>query len=441
MVRALMILLRRLTIAASLLVLLICGAEVAVRFHETLQVADARHPADGLLCNDPSKLTIPSWSYHSELKPLATAKVKCLDSNTLVEIRTNRHGLRGLEPAVPKPRDVYRIVVLGDETIFAPETADADHFCAKLQSHLQQRSNSKVEVINAGIPGHCPLTEFVFFEQRLIGLQPDLVILHFDWSDIADDRSIRRHTKCDDSGRPQSCAHARLATTKKIQQLEAWRQQFRLFDRALCAVGTEWKHHMAQQRAVSRDLDTNPYAWLRDEHPEENVAFRNAVKPVVDLVKLCRSSNCQFVLMTSPKPWQVSVKCSRGKGVRIAAGVARDACYLNRAPFDILARFANRQNIPFIDGSPALAQGTDVEANFLNHAPRWSPVGHARMSELVATALVEKIPGVWSAPYQEQNLPSISNAVDRERTIQWTSGEQQRQPAMIPPRYPSRPVP
>jgi hypothetical protein len=341
------------------------------------------------------------------LKPLATAKVKCLDSNTLVEFRTNRHGLRGPEPSIPKARDVYRVVVLGDETIYAPETADADHFCSKLQAHLQQRSNSRIEVINAGIPGHCPLTEFVFFEQRLIGLQPDLVVLHFDWSDVADDRSIRRHTKCDESGTPQSCSHARLANTKKIQQLDAWRQQFRLFDQILCAVGTEWKH---------------------------------PVKPIVDLVKLCRSSNCQFALMTSPKPWQVSVKCSRGKGVRLAAGVARDACYLNRSPFEILARFANRQNIPFIDGSSVLAQGTEVEANFLNHAPRWSPVGHARISELVANALIEKIPGAWSAPYQDQNRAPTSNAVDRERTIQWTSGEQQRSPAMIPPRSPSRPV-
>ena len=332
MFRAGFTLLRRVIFAASLLILLICGAEVGVRVYEALSGNSVGRCVDGV-CGDPSKLVIPSWSFHQELKPLASAKVECRDSNSEIELKTNSFGLRGPEPTVPKPLNVCRIVVIGDETIFAPETPDSEHFCTLLQGLLQQKTQAKIEVINAGVPGHCPLTEYLLFKQRLMSLQPDLVLLHYDWSDVADDRQIRRSARCDAAGVPQSCPNAKLVAPKKVRPHEVWRQQFRLLDWALSTAGDEWKQQLAQQRASSRDVDTNPYAWLRDEQPEQNMAFFQSVRPIADLAQLCRSSHSQFVLMTSPKPWQVSAKCSRGEGVRLAEGVAREACFSNREPF------------------------------------------------------------------------------------------------------------
>jgi hypothetical protein len=411
MFRAVLISFRRVTIAASLLFLLICGAEVAVRIYEAVTNTTICPLSDGN-CSDPSKLTIPSWSIHQELKPSATARVECRDSKSEVSFQTNSRGLRGPEPVVPKPSNTYRIVVLGDETIYAPEMPDASHFCTRLQTQLQQQSKVQIEVVNAGIPGHCPLTELVHFKQRLMGLQPDLVLLHFDWSDVADDRQIRRLVRCDESGIPATCPNAKLATAKKKPPpQEVWRRQFRLLDWALNAISTEWKLQVARQRAVSHDTDTNSYAWLREDHPEKNREFWLAVQPIIEVARLCRSSNCQFVLMTSPKPWQVSSKCSRGPGVRLQAGVTRDACYTNQAPLKVLAGFAKHHNVPFIDGSSVMTSGSDAEENFLQHAPRWSAVGHEHLAELVGKFLIEKIPGPWIGPYGSQT------------DIQWTSGQ------------------
>ena len=416
MFRAALTLLRRVITAASLLFLLICGAEVAVRIYETASGTTVCQSANGI-CSDPSKLTIPSWSIHQELKPSATARVECRDSKTEIEFQTNSRGLRGAEPVVPKPPNVCRIVVLGDETIFAPETTESEHFCYRLQTELQQHTRTRVEVLNAGIPGHCPFTEFVFFKQRLMGLQPDLVLLHFDWSDVAEDRQIRRLARCDELDIPQSCSHAALISEKRAHPLERWRRQFRLLDWALNSVSLKWKLQVARQRAASHNIDTNPYAWLREEHPEENGAFRQAIKPIVDFANLCRSSNCQFVVMTSPKPWQVSPTCSRGPGVRLSAGVDREAYYSNRAPFNALARFAKFQNIFLIDGSTA------IEANFLQHAPRWSPTGHKLIAEYVAKFLVEKVPGTWNGSYSLQDDQPVTRTRPNETDIQWTSGQ------------------
>ena len=369
---------------------------------------------------------------------MATATVECRDSNTSVDVRTNSLGLRGPELVVPKPADLYRIVVLGDETIFAPETPDSDHFCSQLQSLLQTRSNTKFEVINAGVPGHCPLTEFLHFKQRLIALQPDLVLLHFDWSDVSDDRLIRRRAKCDRAGVPQSVPHAKLASAKKTRPHDVWRQQIRLIDMGLNVLSTEWKQEAARQKSVSRDVDANPYAWLRDEQPRKNAAFVQAILPIRDLAQLCRNSHCQLVIITSPKPWQVSAKCSRGTGVRMASGVAQDACFLNRAPFDDLASFTSKGKVPFIDGSNAISQGRTAESNFLKNAPRWSPEGHRRMAELVANRLSETVTGPWTNPYQPpKDQPMTSVDRPRDNAILWTSG--QTPPPFAPPAAPDKP--
>ena len=268
---------------------------------------------------------------------------------------------------------------------------------------------------------HSPST---CFQARLLNLEPDLLVLHFDWSDVMEDRQIRRNAHCDSSGIPQLCPHATLAIPKKVRKHEIWRQEFRLLDWALSAASNEWKQQLAQQKAISRDVDANPYAWLRDERPQQNVAFRESVRPILDLAQLCRSSSCQFVVMTSPKPWQVSAKCSRGEGVRLAEGVAREACFSNREPFRVLARFAQNK-FPFFDGSTVLASGPDAEANFLRYAPRWSPAGHRRMAQQLAGFLVENVSGPWNSSefHSDQQQPTTGTE-PRENAIQRTSGQQ-----------------
>ena len=269
MFRAGLTFLRRLLCATILLVLIVCGAEVAVRIVEIVQGKAICSSTSSLCAVDPTGLLIPSWTTHRELKPHATAQVACRDSRSPVDVRTNSYGLRGPEIVVPKPADIYRIVLLGDETILAPETREAEHCTRLLAGLLQQKAQVQIEVINAGLPGACPLTEYLLFKQRLLALQPDLVLLHFDWSDVSDDQQLRRRTRCDREGTPLSCPHASLVPRNRVTQpLDNLRQQFRLIDWGLTSASHQWKRQLAEQTASTRDTSANPYAWLREERPD-----------------------------------------------------------------------------------------------------------------------------------------------------------------------------
>ncbi len=423
MIRAKLKLVRHITIAVILLGLLLCGAEVGVRVYEVTQGKPICSASQTDCPVDPTRLTVPSWLTNLELKPHATAEVKCKDSNQTIEVGTNSLGLRGPEVAIPKPRGTYRIVILGDETILAPESAEEDHFVQHLASLLQQHAGRPIEVVNAGVPGACPLTEFLLFKQKLLSLQPDLVLLHFDWSDVTDDRQLRRRMRCDSHGTPISCPHISLqGTARPANSLDQLRQQFRLIDWGLVAAGNKWKQQISEQAASSRDLGTNAYAWLRNEHPESDVSVKHAFRPIADLAQLSHSASFQLAVVTSPKPWQVSARCTNGRGIRVKSGVSADAYYSNRAPFETLAAFAGELNMPYADLSEALINGDRAEANYLRYAPRWSSTGHRRVAEYLAGFLIEQIPGPWSGRYPQQGDQQIGQDHAPRNEIQWASG-------------------
>ena len=148
-----------------------------------------------------------------------------------------------------------------------------------------------------------------------------------------------------------------------------------------------------------------PMHWLRNEHPEQDVNVVQSFRPIADLARLARGEGFQFILATSPKPWQVSARCTNGSGTRLKSGVAAEAFYPGRTPFNALASFAEQLKIPYIDLSGALMQGSDAETNYLRYAPRWSPQGHRRVTGLLAGFVTEQIPGPWNSRYFQRNDP------------------------------------
>src|SRR4029453_17992017 len=99
---------------------------------------------------------------------------------------TNSFGLRSAEVAVPKPAGTFRILLLGDSFTFGFRAADEMVFARKLEQRLRADGFLSVEVVNAGVLSYCPLLEYLQYRHQLHALEPDLVILNFDMSDVQD---------------------------------------------------------------------------------------------------------------------------------------------------------------------------------------------------------------------------------------------------------------
>jgi hypothetical protein len=385
MIRSCFLWFKHVLYAVSILALVGCLAEVALRVYDsaTAQVTRRELYDRGLVCK--------SWFVHHTLKPSHAFALKSPDTGERVRMAINSRGLRGRECLVPKPPEVYRVLCLGDESTLAPAIAEGETFCAALQTDLAgSTSPSSVEVVNGGVPDYCPLLSYLLFRHELMALEPDLIVVSFDMSDVADDYLLRRHATMDREGVPVSYAHPALEMPRSAGK---------------CArEGTFLLPQFARQRLncllAERTLGENSrsiasprcrYLWLEDQPPDWSVHINLALSPLKHLDELARSCGARLVVAALPAPWQVSSSASNGEGVREQAGVAQDALFRSQRPFATLAEFCQTHNIPFCNMSEAFVRADQPERLFLKNAAAFSAAGHALYARELASFLRQQL--------------------------------------------------
>jgi hypothetical protein len=375
-------------------------------------VAGDKRPLLPSAQDDPHGILQYSRVLHHDLQPLNTFLITRPDDGTSIQIRTNSFGLRGPEIAVPKPPGVFRILCLGDERTLALCSEEAETFCYRLEELLRTRADVEIEVINAGVPGYCPLLSFLQARHSLLSLQPDLFVLNFDMSDVADDYRCRGSAIVSDTGVPLACPHPSFsAPVASAPQ--------RFFDRyALprwCLNRLGQFDTTAEKTVGLQDIGTTrqQYAWLKDNPPDWSIYIKQTLSAVDHLQTLVTHTFGRIVVATHPVPWQVSSTASSGGGLRAQYGVGQNSRYQSRAPFEILAAYMQARGIPFCDASPEFEQFEDPSRLFLRCAPQFSRLGHELYARTLAEFIVRHVPGIWrdngsEAPLRTPYRPEVS---------------------------------
>ena len=405
MIRSRLRWLKHLTLALITLVMLAVGSEVALRIAEYRQQGTvSSYDTDGFL--------IPSDVNYHRIRPLQKVSRKHPDTEEVIEFSINSMGLRGKEYTIPKPTGVYRILCLGGETVLAQEMQDEDTFCVRLEKLLQKQTQLKVEVINAGVPDASPLMSYLHLRHSLLGLQPDLILFHFDMSDVADDHALRRFTQISDSGVPLCSMHPLFEEINAPERLES---HFIVYRYLLRWLGDYWVEN--QPAGLDRDIDTpqGKFLWLEDHPPDWSVYVRQTLEPIQNIQQVSEGTYSRFILATYPKPWQVSESAMGGEQARSSLGVREGVQYSSRFPFELLETYAKQLNLPYCDTSPVFQRIQDPDRYFLENVPQFSREGHALYARELALYIMKEIPGIWS-----DTVPAPS--------------EQSPQQALVPPR-------
>ena len=382
MIRRLGRFLKPLLLAVLTLAVLPCVVEFWLRWQEF-------RIGRPILSGDPKNdLLAPSWMTHHQLKPSQQIRLKDPDTGEVFDTQTNSFGLRGSEPTIPKPNDTIRIVVLGDETILGLEVADAETFTARLQEHLSAAWRRPVEVINAAVPGDCPLISALRLRHELAALRPDLVICHFDMSDVADDYVLRRLTVLGRNDELLACPHPQLEKPVRGvgEQLGDHFLVARLAERKLANF---WRTKRPEKPTDDIDNPLAKYAWVMDDPPDWSEHIQRAFSSLADVHKAASLSSSRLLIVTSPAPWQVSARASSGDGVRESCGIADGAVFQNDLPFRLLADFVKQRGMVVCDSSRGFREAANAEQLFATNAPRLSAAGHEFYAGIVARFLAE----------------------------------------------------
>ena len=332
--------------------------------------------------------TTPSWFTHHELEPLQRVSVAGTGSQMPVELRTNSLGLRGPEISIPKPAGTLRVLCLGDETVLGTAVDEPQTFCRLIQDRLQTRTKQRIEVINAGVPDFCPLLSYLHFRHRLLTLEPDVIIAHFDMTDVWDDRRFRRLTELSSHEEPLLCAAPGLSTvpvTKPLtQNFLSWQwAQNKIAD----TIGQKQTTH-----ARSVDDPRSRYAWLSDENSLWTLQTELALSPLTHLASLCEQKGIRLLLAAHPAPWQLSATASRGARIPKLNGIHPGTLIETTRPQELIAEYAATTALPFCDAISMFRRYESVDDLFQADSTQLSEAGHRYYAAVLTSLLLERVP-------------------------------------------------
>lgn len=134
------------------------------------------------------------WSYDKSRgwknSPGATGTFVSQSERLKVPIKINSKGLRDDEYDYEKPKDTFRVLVLGDSLVEGPAVSREQLLDLDLERRLA--NHGAVQVINAGTAGYGTDQSFLYYLQDGVEYKADLVIYVFSDSDPIDNITIHK---------------------------------------------------------------------------------------------------------------------------------------------------------------------------------------------------------------------------------------------------------
>lgn len=368
--------LRQLFTAATLLSLLLVATEI------WLQTSVAV-PAARVVCPQASVelqcLLVPSDTAHHELLRRNNSSTPTGAAN----FSTNSLGLRGKEPDIPRPAGLYRVLVLGDETVLGPGLPERHTLSSRLQGFLTHTTSRNVEVLNAGIPGYSPLLSLLQYRNELFRLQPNLIVLHFDMTDVADDVVHRRCLK-DSDGR-QICINPLLRNQKNSQSSSLKLLKKSAIWRTVTAEIMNAGH--AAGRSSTSAVFRN-YEWTTDSALDLRLQVRHAMEPIIQMAELAGQHQTQLVVAMSPVPWQVD-SSDDFPGLSQQIRLNENWPVSKDVPQLVLSTLCSNLSISFCDATTAFRRVKASSRLFQPDAPQLSEFGTALYAREIAATLLK----------------------------------------------------
>ena len=136
-----------------------------------------------------SGIFIPHKLYNHTVTPnFAQTIVSSTNPKLKWDLRINSQELREDEDIkIPKPENVYRILIVGDSFIFGSNVKTIPSAIEEALNNSFGSSNLRFEVINCGIPSYSPILHLARLKIQYLSFDPDAIIYVPDLTDVYDD--------------------------------------------------------------------------------------------------------------------------------------------------------------------------------------------------------------------------------------------------------------
>lgn len=338
--------------------------------------------------------------FHHRQKPETTYHYKTREFD--VRIRTNRYGLRGPDPVLPKPAGVTRVLMLGDSYTFGFPVRDAETFAHLIEAGLRAEG-SRLEVVNGGVSGYSPTLHYVSLRDQFLSFEPDLVVLWLDLGDVQEDHRFQKNLLYDEAGTILRCdpryVHGRLdawewwrnhsaiakyldtkliRTLGKIRTLGLWgyvQVKWR-GERAKVAIA---RLKEAQEAADLGEHDR--FLLVRDSATDAGLSTAWALTARYLHMIHALLEERQIPLVLGIYPYGMLVGPDQWAEGRVYWGFEKGRTYDDRRVREWLHRFATTEGLPLIDTFDSFRAAATTETLFYDWDGHFTPAGHRVLAE------------------------------------------------------------
>ena len=327
-----------------------------------------------------------------------------------VEFSTNSLALRDREYPVPRPEGVHRILMLGDSFTEGGGLALGETVAKRVEAALHSgKCAARYEVINAGVASYSPILEYLLLKRVGLQLQPDLIVLNFDMTDVHDDFIRTSHARFDPNGLPLAVLPDRRVEAalllppvpkprflRFLDPLEIYVNRLKIYhDFRQSKLGQRWFGNLnltpeqLEERGLVGKLQYDRMAITRDgDFPGLREAWALTERYLVGISTMARQRGIPFVLVVYPHAHQVSATESPEGRRKFGIG---PGVFLSERPFRILEDLGRREGFPVINllrlfRERAAAEGPLFRRDDIHHTAQ----GARLFAEGILTGLQER---------------------------------------------------
>lgn len=314
-----------------------------------------------------------------------------------VTVRTNRYGLRGRDPVMPKPPGTFRILMLGDSFTFGFPVRDEETFCARIEHGLRAQGYP-VEVVNGGVSGYSPTLHYLSLRDQFLAFEPDLVVLWYDLGDLQEDAWFQKNLLLDKQGRIVRCdaryvngrfswkewfgnhtALGKYYNTKVLTTIEKLRILGPVGYLRVIMRGERAKTAIARIKAAQRSADLaerDRFLLVRETSTPEIVApywalshrYLLMIKALLDERRIPFAVGLYpYGMLVGPDQW------AEGRGFW---GFERGKTYSAQTLFSLFEGFSAEQRVPLINTFGSFQRAADSATLFYSQDGHMTPAGH-----------------------------------------------------------------
>lgn len=254
-----------------------------------------------------------------------------------IEFKHNSLGLRDREYSEKKSA-IKRILVLGDSFTWGAGALDNETFPKQLEK-LLNRDEKKYEVINAGINSYDTRQEYFYLLKYGLSLKPDILILSFLTNDITGTDGCLYKVNNDGDLVGKDFPIAVRIKRGKVQMPKPF--SVKVFLKLNSHLYTLVVKTLERFGAVKEKIHVSSnlkFVYLKEEFQTADTvnAYSIVINYLEKIKDLCDKKGIKLVLLGIPMKEHIDYPDDIGK-------------YDLRRPYELIARWAARHNIPYID--------------------------------------------------------------------------------------------